>query len=59
MVTLFPEPDSPRSATTSPGRTVRLTPLTALTGLRPRRKVTERSLISIMGAFPDMLQASI
>jgi hypothetical protein len=36
QVTLLPEPDSPISATASPGRTDRLTPLTACTGFGRR-----------------------
>src|SRR6218665_1361057 len=50
MVTLLPEPDSPSNATTSPGFTDRLTPLTAFTALPPRRKVTERLRISIIAS---------
>ena len=45
-VTVLPDPDSPTIASTSPDRTVRLTPCTALTSPPSVAKVTSRFLMS-------------
>src|SRR5204863_7793205 len=51
-VTLLPEPLSPRMHSTSPGRTEKLTPLTACTVASRLTKRTARSRISASGALP-------
>ena len=49
-VTDFPEPDSPTTASTSPGRTSKLVPRTAVTSPSSPRKVTDRSLTARTGS---------
>ena len=48
-VTVFPLPDSPTTARTSPGATWRLTPSTALTDPRSLANETSRSRMSTTG----------
>ncbi|XQU71893.1 hypothetical protein OJJOAM_004682 [Cupriavidus sp. H18C1] len=52
-VTLLPEPDSPISATASPGATCSETPLTARMVLPPASKATCRSRTAIIGVAEE------
>ncbi len=52
LVTDLPEPDSPTSATVSPGRTTRSRSLTAVIAPPRTRKTVRRPLMSRMGSVP-------